>query len=105
MHCLLRTPNVSRLWLPRAKVVKAFNTLASTTMIDPASAGGSVMIPVVGDDRAAKAAVVRLAAAIGLEGIDVGPLRHARIVEGLHFLRYNAVGGPVNFYFRPQPAQ
>ncbi len=34
-----------------------------------------------------------------------GPLRHARIVEGLHFLRYNAVGGPLNFYFRPQPAQ
>jgi hypothetical protein len=100
----LPTSNAERIqgWAPDAKVVKAFNTLGSETMLDPASAGGPVTIPVIGDDRAAKAVVVELARAIGLEGIDVGPLRHARIVEGLHYLRFNAVGGPLNFHFRPQ---
>jgi hypothetical protein len=100
----LETSNAERIqaWAPGSRVVKAFNTLGSETMFDPPSAGGPVTIPVVGDDRAAKAAVVDLARAIGLEGIDVGPLRHARIVEGLHYLRFNAVGGPLNFHFRPE---
>jgi NADPH-dependent F420 reductase len=87
---------------PGAAVVKAFNTLGAETMLEPQSAGGPVTIPVGGDDREAKALVVDLAREIGLEAIDVGPLRHARIVEGLHYLRSNAVGGRVNFHFRPE---
>ena len=101
----LETSNAERIQslAPGARVVKAFNTLAFETMLDPASAGGPVTIPIVGDDPAAKAAVVGLANGIGLEGIDVGPLRHARIVEGLHYLRFNARGGPLNFHFRRDP--
>jgi NADPH-dependent F420 reductase len=84
---------------PGAHVVKAFNTLGSETMFDPAVAGGPVTLPLVGDDRAAKERVAALAQQIGLEAIDVGPLRHARIVEGLHYLRANAYGGRINFHF------
>jgi 8-hydroxy-5-deazaflavin:NADPH oxidoreductase len=73
-----------------AAVVKAFNTLGADTMTDPALAGGPVSIPIAGDDPRAKAKVAELVAAIGLEAVDVGPLRYARILEGLHFLRYNA---------------
>ena len=40
---------------PGAKVVKAFNTLNWTKMVDPASSGGPVSIPIVGDDAAARA--------------------------------------------------
>jgi NADPH-dependent F420 reductase len=83
---------------PGAHVVKAFNTLGSETMLDPSVAGGPVTIPIVGDDRAAKERVAALAREIGLEAVDVGPLRHARIVEGLHYLRANAFGGRINFH-------
>jgi NADPH-dependent F420 reductase len=84
---------------PGAHVVKAFNTLGSETMLDPKVADGPVTVPIVGDDRAAKARVAALAREIGLEAVDVGPLRHARIVEGLHFLRANALGGRINYHF------
>ncbi|HEX6999243.1 MAG TPA: NADPH-dependent F420 reductase [Gammaproteobacteria bacterium] len=90
---------------PRARVVKAFSTLGADTMMDPSLAEGPVTIPIVGDDREAKAKVAELARGIGFEAMDVGPLRHARILEGLHFLRWNAVGGPINYHFRPDNAR
>jgi NADPH-dependent F420 reductase len=84
---------------PGAHVVKAFNTLGAETMLDPTLAEGPVTIPLVGDDRDAKARIAALAREIGLEAVDVGPLRHARIIEGLHYLRANAFGGRINFHF------
>jgi NADPH-dependent F420 reductase len=93
---------------PKARVVKAFSTLGAETMLDPASAGGPVTIPLVGDDAAAKAAVAELAGGIGFAAVDVGPLRYARIIEGLHFLRYNAgqLGGVrFNYHLRPEVAE
>lgn len=90
---------------PGAQVVKAFSTLGAETMLDPHLAEGPVTIPVVGDDRAAKETIATLAREIGLEAIDVGPLRHARIIEGLHYLRANALDGRVNFYFRRDTAR
>jgi 8-hydroxy-5-deazaflavin:NADPH oxidoreductase len=83
---------------PDAHVVKAFNTLGAETMLDPTVANGPVTIPIVGDDRAAKARIAALAREIGLEAVDVGPLRHARIVEGLHYLRANALDGRINYH-------
>lgn len=84
---------------PGAHVVKAFSTLGFETMLDPKVAEGPVTVPIVGDDRAAKARVAALAREIGLEAVDVGPLRHARILEGLHYLRANALGGRINYHF------
>lgn len=75
---------------PGAFVVKAFSTLGAETMLDPAIAGGPVSVPIAGDDANAKRVVGELAAAIGFEPVDVGPLRYAHVIEGLHFLRYNA---------------
>jgi len=83
---------------PGAHVVKAFSTLGAETMLDPKVAGGPVTVPIVGDDRGAKARVAALAREIGLEAEDVGPLRHARIIEGLHYLRANALGGRINYH-------
>ena len=74
---------------PGAYVVKAFNTLNWATMVDPSSAGGPVSIPLVGDNARAKEKVAELVAAMGLEPIDVGPLRDARWVEGMLILWIN----------------
>jgi hypothetical protein len=90
---------------PTAQVVKAFSTLGFETMFDPGVAEGPVTIPVVGDDRAAKALVAELARGIGLEALDVGPLRHARIIEGLHYVRANALGGRINYHLRRDRAR
>lgn len=74
---------------PHARVVKAFNTLSWRTMVDPGSAGGPVSIPLVGDSDDAKAVVAELVEGMGLEAIDLGPLRLARHVEGLLILWIN----------------
>lgn len=88
---------------PDASVVKAFSTLGAETMLDPDTAGGPVSIPLVGDDPEANAVVAEMARAMGLEPVDVGPLRYARILEGLHFLRYNAglIRQRFNYHLRP----
>jgi predicted dinucleotide-binding enzyme len=93
---------------PGAYVVKAFSTLGWRTMVDPESTGGPVSIPLVGNSSEAKSKVAEIVAAMGLEPIDVGPLRNARHVEGLSVLLLNnALGDGPNFefYLRPYPAQ
>jgi hypothetical protein len=91
---------------PGAFVVKAFSTLGAETMADPAAAGGPVSVPIAGDDAAAKRVVAELVVGIGLEPVDVGPLRYAHVIEGLHYLRYNAGqfgDAVINFYFPADP--
>lgn len=92
---------------PGARVVKAFNTLNYMTMIDPASSGGPVTIPIVGDDADAKAQVAALAEGMGLEYIDLGPLRYADTLEEMLVIWVNArnLGTPYDYYLRRRPAQ
>lgn len=73
-------------WLPRARVVKAFNTLLASRMADPTVAGGPTDAFVATDDAAAGQTVVELARSIGLHAVAVVPLAMARHLEGLAFL-------------------
>ena len=72
--------------LPRARVVKAFNTVFAQHM-DSGKVGSTALTAlVIGDDAAAKQAVMTLAKDLGFEPVDAGPLKNARLVEPLGYL-------------------
>jgi NADPH-dependent F420 reductase len=81
--------------LPRANVIKAFNTLFASNQDDPITDGVRLDGYVAGDDLASKTQVLELVRSIGLEPVDVGPLARARQLEGLAFLNItmNIVNG------------
>ncbi len=89
---------------PDAYVVKAFNSLNWRTMVDPESSGGPVTIPLVGDNDEAKDKVAALVEGMGLEAIDLGPIRYARHVEGMLILwinsRYAGRGEAFDYHLR-----
>jgi hypothetical protein len=64
-------------------VVKAFNTVGIQVMADPEFGGRQAMLTVCADDAAARRAVIELAAAIGFDPVDFGPLANARYTEPL----------------------
>ena len=68
---------------PRAHVVKAFNHLYSTHLDDPLFDGAPADAFFCGDDPQARAQVADLAAALGLNPVDCGPLKMARHLEPL----------------------
>jgi predicted dinucleotide-binding enzyme len=66
-----------------AHVVKAFNTTGAENMADSRYPQGQPMMPVAGDDAAARRQVMTLATLIGFDAIDMGPLSTARYLEPL----------------------
>jgi 8-hydroxy-5-deazaflavin:NADPH oxidoreductase len=69
-----------------AKVVKAFNTIGAGDYGNAEFSGTRADGFYCGDDEAAKAKVKPLIADIGLNPVDVGPLRNARLLEPLAML-------------------
>jgi predicted dinucleotide-binding enzyme len=71
---------------PRAKVVKAFNTVFAGTMSDGKVKGQALTLFVAGDDGGAKEKVLSLGRDIGFDAVDAGPLKNARWLEALGYL-------------------
>ena len=69
-----------------ARVVKAFNTTFSGTLVEGQVAGQPLDVFIAGDDEEAKETVAQLVRDGGLRAIDVGALQRARQLEGLGFL-------------------
>jgi 8-hydroxy-5-deazaflavin:NADPH oxidoreductase len=67
--------------LPRSHVVKAFNTLLAANLAAPTLGGTKLLVPVAGDDDASKRTVLDLAAQLGFDAVDAGPLTNARYLE------------------------
>lgn len=72
--------------LPRATVVKAFNTAFASRQASPEVEGLASDGFVAGDDAAAKTKVLELVASIGFRPVDVGPLSFSRYLEALAYL-------------------
>jgi 8-hydroxy-5-deazaflavin:NADPH oxidoreductase len=71
---------------PGARVVKAFNTTGAENMANARAFAVKPMMPVAGDDAAAKDAVRKLAEELGFEAVDAGPLAMSRQLEPLAML-------------------
>jgi|SRR5829696_3781689 len=69
-----------------ARVVKAFNTTFSGTLVEGQVAGQPLDVHIAGDDEEAKEKVAQLVRDGGMRPIDVGPLERAKHLEGLGFL-------------------
>ena len=71
---------------PDAKVVKAFNTVGYPIMTNPHFGDRQAMMMIAGDDAGAKQTTMSLAADLGFEPIDAGPLTQSRLLEPLAML-------------------
>ncbi len=72
--------------IPRAKVVKAFNTIFAKNMSTGKVLGERLTVLVAGNDAASKDIVRKLAEGIGFDSVDAGPLKSARYLEPLGML-------------------
>src|SRR5207302_5011243 len=59
-------------WLPRARVVKAFNSVGNPHMFKPEFPGGPPDMFIAGNDAEAKKTVTEILTAFGWNTIDVG---------------------------------
>jgi hypothetical protein len=71
--------------LPKARVVKAFNTSFAQHMETGRLGDRALTAFVASDDEEAKKVVLELARGIGFDAIDSGPLKNARLLEPLGF--------------------
>jgi predicted dinucleotide-binding enzyme len=77
--------------IPEAHVVKCFNTVNNSLMVDPGLAGGRQPMFIAGNDAAAKATVAELLDDFGWNAFDVGGIEQSRQLESLVLL-WVAVG-------------
>ena len=88
-------------WAAGARVVKIFNSIGSNVMQNPDFNGQPATLFYCGDDAAAKDTARNLAAALGFDPVDAGPLRQARVLEALALLwvslAYSGLGRDIAF--------
>ncbi len=81
--------------LPRARVVKAFNTVGNTHMFRPEFPGGPPTMFICGNDEDAKQTVSEILTSFGWEAVDIGNIEGSRLLEPLamlwilHYFRTN----------------
>jgi predicted dinucleotide-binding enzyme len=73
-------------WLPKARVVKVFNIVGHTEMVDPAFEHGPPDMFYCGNDEAAKKQVAEFLTAFGWRSTDIGGIEGARVLEPLCIL-------------------
>ena len=89
-------------WLPKAKVVKAFNTVGNAHMIDPKFPDGPPTMFLAGNDADAKKLVTQVCEAWGWDVADLGGIESARYLEPmcLTWVLYGIRTGQWNHAFK-----
>ncbi len=75
--------------LPKARVVKAFNTVFSRNQSTGSVDGVQLTAFIAGNDLKAKQIVAQLTSDIGFDPVDCGPLKAARYLEAMGMLIIN----------------
>lgn len=70
-------------WALNARIVKIFNTTGFENMSNPRFGAEAATMFYAGDDVAAKQVAATLAADLGFDPVDAGPLANARFLETL----------------------
>ncbi len=73
-------------WLPQSKVVKAFNTVGHTLMVNPQLPGGPPDMFIAGNDAGAKQTVTQICKQFGWPVVDIGGIEGSRLLEPLAML-------------------
>ena len=73
-------------WLPKARVVKAFNTVGNALFYKPELPNGPPSMFYAGNDADAKKTVAEICSAFGWEPIDVGGIDGSRLLEPMCIL-------------------
>ncbi len=68
-------------WLPKARVVKAFNTAGNAHMINPQFPGGPPDMFICGNDSDAKRLVTQICEHFGWGTVDIGGIEGSRYLE------------------------
>jgi predicted dinucleotide-binding enzyme len=90
-------------WLPKSRVVKAFNIVGNAHMVDPKFSGGPPDMWIAGNDEAAKKRVAEILRDFGWpDPIDTGGIEGARLLEPMCILwvLYGARAGTWNHAFK-----
>jgi 8-hydroxy-5-deazaflavin:NADPH oxidoreductase len=89
ISCTTSTAEETQKKLPKAKVVKAFNTVFASNQSTGKVDGEQLTAFMAGDDASAKQTVAQLTRDIGFDPIDCGPLKSARYLEAMGILIIN----------------
>jgi 8-hydroxy-5-deazaflavin:NADPH oxidoreductase len=73
-------------WLPKSRVVKAFNMVGNAHMVNPRFPGGPPDMFICGNEAEAKKTVAEILRAFGWQSIDIGGIEGARLLEPICIL-------------------
>jgi len=89
ISCTTSTAEETQKKLPKARVVKAFNTVFAQNQGTGKVDNEKLTAFIAGDDQKAKQTVAQLTRDIGFDPVDCGPLRAARYLEAMAIMIIN----------------
>jgi predicted dinucleotide-binding enzyme len=89
ISCTTSSAEETQKKLPKAKVVKAFNTVFAPNQSTAKVGGEQLTAFIAGDDLKAKQTVAQLTRDIGFDPVDCGPLKAARYLEAMGIMIIN----------------